>query len=76
MTYLGMHVRTVAALLAVAVTAAVLFVALADRYGALRPCIADDGGPCASAAVMADVEARLDVIRSERSGARTWTVAP
>ena len=75
MTYLGMHVRTVAALLAAAVTVTVLFVALADRHGAFRPCIADDGGPCASAAVMADREARLHAIRRERSG-RAWTVAP
>jgi hypothetical protein len=76
MTYLGMLVRTVAALLAVAVFAAVVFVTAADYYGAFRPCIADDGGSCASASVMADRQARLDVIRSERSGARTWTVAP
>jgi hypothetical protein len=65
-----MHVRTVAALLAVAVFVAVVFVTAADYYGAFRPCIADDGEPCASAATMRDVEARLDVIRAERTGGR------
>jgi len=54
------------------VAASVLTVAIGGAIGAAipAPCFGDDGYRCVSEAEYADVLARLDVIRSERSGDR------
>jgi hypothetical protein len=64
-TYLGFTKRTA---LAVALTAAITGAAIGFSIPA--PCYGDDGYRCVSEAEYADVLARLDVIRSERSGGR------
>jgi hypothetical protein len=62
-TYLGFKKRTaVAVALAAAITGAAISAAIP------APCYGDDGYRCVSEAEYADVLARLDVIRSERSG--------
>jgi hypothetical protein len=64
-TFLGMARRTVAA---AALTAVLAGAAISAAIPA--PCYGDDGYRCVSEAEYADVLARLDVIRSERSGGR------
>jgi hypothetical protein len=65
-TYLGMALRTVA----VTVAAAIAVTALALPHLPAPTCYGDDGEPCLTAVEYADVLARYDALRSERSGGR------
>ena len=65
-TYLGMRLRTVALMVAAAIAVA----ALALPHLPVPTCYGDDGEQCLTEAEYADVLARYDVLRSERSGGR------
>jgi len=69
-TYLGIRVRSLAAIAAgtVAATAVAALVFSATNYGA--PCFGDDGDACLTEAEYADVLTRMDVLRGDRSGDR------